>query len=243
MITEAEFIENVVDEITEGGTIMLKPKDDRIKTIIKNTIRKFRQNDDRASEHEYIIIKKELFNTPLFREKRAIQFPGCVIAVKRLRQTGAAYTLGSQNADFMKTNFNYAMAIAGNPGDMLTAVVNSYYRDFLRQFVLQDVSYNFQESTQRLIIEGRDVLTDLVAEAEVVIPDNAFYTIDDFFEYVVGTCKMSMSNVFGFSSKKLIANYDIDVTSIKEDGKRRIDDVKEVWKEQRENVSFLILSH
>jgi hypothetical protein len=239
-MTKQEFIYNVIDEITEGGSIPVKPKADRIDKIIKNAIRKFRDNDDRAVEHGYLIIRKEIFDLPLFKEQRRIQLPNCVKAVTFLRTLGHHHFSNNPDPDYQKTNYSYAAALAGNADAMTTAVGNTYYNEYLRHFILKGITYSFNEYTHCITVEGRNPQTDLCAEIYTYVPDEAMYEIDDFFEYVCGKCQISFANVVGFTTRKLIGNTEINFDEIRSNGKERIDAVIERWQDQRNNVDFWI---
>jgi len=241
METRREFIDRVVEEITEGLTIPVSPKTTRISSIIDRALRQFRENDERGTEMEYIIIKSSAFQTDLFKSKRQVKFPeGCVQAVTFLRTMGSNFSDNNINPDFLKTNFNYVNALNGNPSDMTTSVVNGFYNNFLKNFILKSVAYEFSEYTSSLTVIGRDPNVDLIAEAYVYIPESSFYRMVEFFDYVCGQCKMSFANTMGFINSKQIGNYEVNLQEIRTQGKEMVEEVKEKWKQQRESADFFI---
>lgn len=243
MVTRDEFIQRVVDELTEGLSIPASPKRERIETIIDNISKKFYEHDDRTNAPEYIIIKDGMFKTPLFKAKRQVQMPKCVIAITDIRTLGSNYFGNNINPDYLKTNFNYVNAITGNPTDMLVSVVNGFYISHLQNFILKGIAYDYNEFSQMLTITGRDPQYDLVATASVTIPLNSLFEMDDFFEYVVGKCRVSFGRIFGFTNAKQIAGYEIDLKEIKTDGQEAIDKVEEYWKDLQGNVDFFIVTN
>lgn len=243
MITRDEFIDRVIDELTEGMQIPASPRRERIETIIDTVAKTFYENDDRTNQPEYIIIKQAMFQTPLFKAKRQVKLPDCVIAVTNMQTLGSNYSGNNINPDFLKTNFNYVNAITGNPSDMLMSVVNGFYISHLAQFVLKTISYDYNEFSHMITIEGRDPAYDLVAFASVKISENSLFEMQDFFDYVVGKCKVSFSRVFGFVNTKQIGNAELDVKEIKQEGKDLIEKVEKYWEELRGNADFYIITN
>ena len=238
-MTRDAFIERVIDEVTEGRSMPVSPKRDRVNTIINNAKRYFKEYDDEASQFEYIVISSGVINTDLFRAKRQVQFPSCVIAVTGLQEMGTWYNTANINPDFRKTNFNYHLAAAGDSDTMLYGVVASYYADFLRNFIVRTISYEYNNNTHALTIKGRDNFIDAIASVYTLIPDEGLFEIDRFFRYVVGKCKVSFSNTFGLVDAKLLGGLTLDVKSIKADGQDLIKAVEEEIKGLRDSADFL----
>jgi len=242
-MTKDQFIVNVIDEITEGLTIPTSPNRKRIETIITNAIDEFKERDDESTEVEYIIIQSQMFSTPLFKKRRQIQMPECVKAITDFKIMGGPRYSGREiDPDYRKTNFNYASA-QGNPDRMLTGVVNDFYQDHLRAFELKSIAYKFSEYTHMLTVTGRDLREDVVAEAYVFIPDQSFYMMKRFFNYVCGKCMVSFGRITGFAEGKLIGGYNISINTIKQDGEKMVDKVEKDWEDQRKNVDFMIEGH
>lgn len=241
-MTRDEFIQNVIQELTHSMSVAGSPKEERIDFIIDRVKRKFYENDDRCNVTEYIIMKAELFSTPLFKAKRAVKMPDCVIAITDLRTIGSNYFGNNINRDYLKTNFNYVNALTGNPNDMLTAVVNGFYISHLQSFILKTVSFDATgiQFSHMLTITGRNPVQDLVATASVTIHEEALFEMADFFDYVVGECKKSFAKIYGFTNTKLIGGVDLNLVEMKDEGKELIDKVEAYWKEMQNNVAFFI---
>jgi hypothetical protein len=232
------FVERVIDEITEGKSIPVSPKKDRIKTIIKNATRYFKYYDEECQQFEYIIISSEVTDTELFRAKRVVQLPDCVVSIIGLSETGTWFNSAQVAPDYRKTNFNYHLAAAGDSDAMVYAVVSAYYTDFMRNFIVRTVAFDYNDNTHQLIVKGRNNFVDLVAHAIVGIDSEGMYNSDRFFRYVVGKCKISFGNIFGLVNAKLLGGLDIDIKSIKTDGIDLVKEVKEELDEQRDSADF-----
>lgn len=234
----SKFIKRVLDEITAGYSIPTQPKPERLDSIIDTAVREFRDNDDRANEVEYLILRNDLFQTPLFKAKRQVELPECVLAVTFLKTLGSNYFSHTVDKDFQKTNFGYVTALSGNSYDMLTSVVNSYYVDFLRNFVVKDITHEFSPYTNMLTVTGRDPFADLCAEAHVYIPEGALFKIPDFFNYVCAKCRINFGSIYGFISAKQMGGYDINASDLKSEGKEVIEKIEQKWEEQKNDAGF-----
>lgn len=239
-MTRDAFVNLVVNECTENGAIPAAPKLPRINSIIDLAARFFWENSDEAVSTEYIIIPSKITETPLFKAKRMVQFPKCVEAIMGLQETGAIMNTGSMNVnpDYRKTNFNYYLAVGGDSDTMLYGVMASYYSDFIRNFVVRTITFDFNPHTHMLTVLGRDAFVDMVAVAAVHIPLDGLMDYELFLRYVIGKCKVSFASTFGFVEAKLIGGLKIDLASIKEDGKEMIAEVKTRIEEDRQTLDF-----
>jgi hypothetical protein len=239
-----EFVNKVIDEITEGFQIPLKISEKRLDNIISNTMKKFKERDDDVTQVEYIILKNDLFHTELFKQKRIVQMPDCVHAITDLRNIGAREGFyNSNDPDFRKTNFAVHYDNFNWPNHskgMLTAVGEGYYRNFISQFVLNSVAYRYSDYQRSLVITGKDPIQNLAAEAHVYITENAFYNMDRFFEYVCAKCRISYANVIGFADIPRIGGINLNLEDIREQGKEKIAEIEQHWKDQMSDVHFMI---
>jgi len=239
-MTRAAFIDRVIDDITEGKSIPAAPKTVRINSIIDNALRFFKEKDDEGVEFEYVVLKQTAFQTPLFRARRQVQLPSCVEAITNVRRLGNV--LGGRNSevdkDYRKTYFNFALATSGNSHEMLTGVTQQFYEDFLSNFHLRTVGYGYNSHSHMLTIDGKDPQETMIAEAYVHLPDEAYFEMDRFFRYVAGMCRISFASTFSFVKQKTIGGREIDVNSIKSDGKDAVKEVKDEIRDQQNTVDF-----
>ena len=84
-----------------------------------------------------------------------------------------------------------------------------------------------------LTVIGVDPKANCVAHVSVKIPDESMFEHELFFRYVCGQCKISISQIFGFTDQKLIAGYKIDHQSIKSEGKELVKDVIQELQDKR----------
>jgi len=236
--TKTEFLARVIDEITQGKALPLTPNPERLEKILQTAKRKFYDNDDRANQVEYILIKPEMFQTPLFIEKRQVLLPDCVIALSYLKNVGANYYNQNVSPDFQKTNFSYAVAVTGNSYDMLTAVTQGFYADFLRHFVVRDITYEFNPYTHMLTVIGRNPGATAVAEANVAIAEGGLYNIPEFFEWVCAECRINFNRIYTFVDAKQLGSYNLNLADMKAEAKEAKTEVIELWERQTQNNNF-----
>jgi len=254
MATRAAFIEKVIEEITEGRSMPTAPKKSRIGSIINSALDYFWENDDDVHEFEYIIISSMAFETPLFSAKRQIKLPECVHAVTDLQEIGhqGGYQYGEVDSDYRQTNFNFHLALSGDSDAMLYGVVASWYADFMRNFVVRTVAYEYHEHSNALTIKGRDVRnhnkndisssnttgSDLVASCYVHMCEENVFESNRFFRYVCGKCRISFSRIFSLTDAKLIGGLMLNMSEMKSDGKEEVDEVKEEIEKQKDTIDF-----
>lgn len=259
MATRAEFIERIIDECTEGRAIPAVPKKERIDKIINTALKYFRQYDDEVHEFEYIIIKSDALQSELFKRRRQIKLPDCVHAITGLQEIGYqyGYQFNEVSPDYRKTNFNFHLSLSGDSDTMLYGVVSSYYADYMRNFIVRTVSFEYTEHSHMLTIRGRDTYSnineqnvdangnpqsgqDLVAEAYVYMCEEDIFESDRFFRYVTGKTKMSFANIFAFTEENLIGGRRLNMNEIKQDGKDLIAEVKQELSDQKDTLDFWV---
>ncbi len=227
-MTRDAFKTIVIDTVTEGLRIPSKPNDRALNTIIDNTKRWFHQNDDEATEFEYIVISYKNFSTPLFKARRQVKLADNVMAITELKNLGSRFAFGQVGGSSRgDTGFNRAMMIAGNSDNMLYAITANMYQDFIRQnFVLSTVSFDYNRHSKMLVIEGSDPSDDLIAYGEVKLCEEDMFENERFHRYVIGECKKSFASVFGLVKVKTIGGLEINTNDFKSDGKDMITEVK-----------------
>lgn len=233
-MTRKEFINRVIDEITEGGAIPASPNQHRINSIIDNAKLYFYEHDDDAHEYQYLLINKAAFRTQLFKEKRQIALPDEVHAVIRYKTLQKTFRYDmANNPDFKQTQWNFSLGISGDSTALLTSIAVNSYNTFLGKFVLDDIQYEFSSYSHMLTVKGRNAYEDTIAEVTVKINENDLFENERFFRYVCGKCKISFSSIIGFTGQKLIGGYQININDIKAEGKELVKEVLEEQKDQR----------
>jgi len=241
-MTRKEFINWLIDELSEGGTIPSAPNKNRINTIISNTRDYYYELSDLSHEFCYIIIDDTAFHTDLFKARRQIEMPKAVHAVVRIRTISGNYNLGLYNGkdtDFKQTNWNFNMGIGGNSNAMLTAITYNYYTSFLTNFIVTDLVYAFNQNTHMITVEGVDVKASILAECSMNVPEEKLFDDVMFRKYCLGKCKISFGNIIGFTDQKLIGGYKIDFKAIKDEGKDMVKEVETYLKEYQQSPADL----
>ena len=253
-----KFIENLIDDLTEGGSIPASPKLPRVVSTIQRCKEKWIELCDDSHELIYVIISKEAFKTDLFKQKRQVLMPSNLHEIERIRVvSGAAGTSVSDVPDFHKTSYNLQYAYGGSlhaetltaidPNSLsisnmnvsqrfLTGVTLDYYNSVVSRFLIDDLQYKFNPSTHLLTVHGADPGGNVLAECSFVIPDEGFYNQNLFYQFCLGNCKIGFANMIGFADQKLIGGNKIDFASIKSDGKEIIKEVKDRLKEEQETA-------
>ena len=242
-MTQGKFIERVIQEITFGGKIPNKINGERLNNIISNSVRKFRDKDDRSTLQHHLILPVSLFETEYFRQTRKVKIADCVKAVTDLKISNRQYLAwnGNVDSDFNKLGTVSGQFLGGTGVSILQAVATASYYDFAQTLNLQTVSYDFDEYSHQLVILGSNPRYDLIAEVFSYICEEAMYEMSSFFDYVCGKCYEDYAIVTGFTKLKLLNDYEINVSEIKSKGKELIDDVKKEWDEQLGESDFIVL--
>lgn len=234
-----EFIERVIDEVSEGGELKLAPDEKRIQRIIDQAKTYFWQNCMDAKQTEWLIIKEDLMKTDLYKERRMIKLPSCVRAIYELREAGSNWLNYNQNVnpDYRKVNFSYFnAALSGNTDAMVTAVSRGMAMDFIRSnFVLETIAFSYNDKSHMLAIEGRSIFRDMIASASIDIPEKSLYEMDLFFRYVVGLCRKSIARLLSVTELKLLGRSGLNVTEIKSDGDEEVKEIRALIKDENDN--------
>jgi len=238
--TKYSFQERVLDTITVGRTIPTAPNQKALDAIFANAARYFWDNNDYAHELEWLIIKQKAFDSDLFRNKRKVQLPDCVHAVANVQTTGrlngaSAYSFGNQT---LTGNVVLNGYLGASSGDMLYAIGRNYYADFQRNFILKDITFDYNTYTHQLTIMGRNPTVDVVCEAYLNIPQEALYGMDQYFRYVCGKCKVAFTTVYGITDAKMLGGIGLTLSDLRQEGKEEIQEVLDEIKAQRQNADF-----
>lgn len=243
-MTRDNFRENIVNIVTENGSLPIAPKNDTIDTIINNAKRYFYENWVYGQEEQYLIIKRDVLSSPLFKAKRQIKLPDTVRYVHQFEECKSNFFYNDINPDFRKTNFNYtAYAVNADSDTMLTAVTYAYYMDFIKQFVLKTVAFTYSSQSHMLFIVGRDqtLSHDLGARVMVDLPEEDLFNSDLFIRYVAAQCRLSANRAFSIIKMKTLGGGSIDWSEIKADAKADLADIKEIMDDDDSGAAFFMM--
>lgn len=243
-MNKAEFVELVLDEVTEGEELAIQPVPDRIDKIIKQASDFFWQNAMEAKQTEYLVINKALLETDLFKSRRSIKLPPCVRAIYCLEEMGADWINYNVNPDYKKVNYSYLnAAFTGDSDNMVYAVGAGMYFDFIRtNFIVKTVGFSYSGLTKTLSIQSRSKLNGLVAQAGIDIPLDKLMDSNLFFRYVVGLSRKSIGRIYSTTELKIIGRAGFNTNEIKKDGDEEVKEIRESIKEENESdVAFLMI--
>lgn len=241
MISQAQFVKKVVSDITFGDRIPNKIKNDRLSQIISDTIDLFRDKDSRSMMVHHLVIKNDNFNNDMFRKHRKVILPSCVKAVTDLVLSHRQYRHSGStiDTDFSKMGA-FATMFLDSGTSLLQAISSASYFDFANNLSLDSVSYDFNEFSHELYINGGTPKADLIAEVYSYISEEALYSMPSFFRYVSGRCMQEYCIITSFTKQKLLNDYDIDVTKIEKRGEKLIDGVEKEWDAQLGEGNFIL---
>lgn len=240
-MTKSQFISDLTTEITEGGSLPLKPNSTMIEHIIKRELIYFREKDDESVETEYIVIDNSILGSKLFKEKRMIKLGSCVEAIMDVKLANGLNLGNSEvSKDYRRTNYSYNIAAMGGSFDgVLNAIGSAYYQDFLNKFELKTISFRYNPHTNMLFIRGGDPFATLVAEAAVHIHDEAMFDRERFFRWVCAKCRLSISRTSG-AFKLEVAGKTLDLSEIKAMANEELKEIKEEIKDSRAYDFFIM---
>ncbi len=243
-MTRDSFRDIVVNTVTEYGSLPIAPKKDAIDMIINNAKRYFYQKWIYAQEEQYLIIDRNVLNSPLFKEKRQIKLPDTVRSVHQFEECKSSFFYNDINPDFRKTNFNYtAYAVNADSDTMLTAVTYAYYMDFIKNFVLKTVAFDYNPHSHMLFIIGRDqtLANDLGARVTVDIGEEDLFNADLFTRYVIAQCRLSANRAFSIIKMKTLGGGTIDWSEIKGDAKEDLNAIKQEMDDDDSGAAFFMV--
>ena len=241
-MTQQEFVQHCILMATDGYSLPAVSNTQYVDRLVDTVAKRFWDNDDRCNYPDLLIIKPDVLSTCLFRSKRQVVLPECIIAVTKLSHTRQGWDTDiTWDTDYGTQSFLYAGMLWGNSDTMLTSVALAGVQEFRNRFILDTIGYNYNEYTKALTVRG-SVLPgrDLVAEVSVTIPQEYLYAMVDFEDYVVGELKKNISRVIGFSNVKLLGGFSLEISDLRSEGDSMIEKVEEKWKAQEEDAGFMI---
>lgn len=251
MRTRDEFNQDIINALTASCQIPFKIPVQEIDRIVKYAKEWFYRNYEDAVDNVYILIPCEEYSKDsLFKLNRGITLPSCVYSVNGITKNNQ-FTAGSQimsNPDFTLEKFVYGnYGLAGTSGvedsmysdAVLAYVVYGSWDDLLYHITKHPLTYNYNRLNNRLFIKG-DVSNnpDLILDVYIKVPDEALYTLDLFYNYVLGESYMQLGNILGAFQMELPGNVQIDYSKSFDNGKTMVEEVKEEVKSLNSNSFF-----
>lgn len=244
--TKTQFIDRIKADASESCGIPITVNNERMEILLERARRYFYQNYDGAKQKAYIAIDRKVFEQPRFRETRKIRLPDCIHAVFRCAERGnylfsGVGSEGNPDPDFSPRKYRLGAALLGSSNDLVYSIALTYYNDFVEQFNLHTVSFEFNPLTRDLIIVGRDPKSNLVLSISEYINEDDLYSDDLFYKYMLGQALKTISKPLGVFQFKLIGGTALDLSEIKEDAAGYLEEVKEAFEEQRGDAAWFII--
>lgn len=240
--TKAQFIEEIKKDASEYCGIPVTVNQQRIDQLIRKALKYFYKEYDGAGQENYLAISKDVFNQQRFKETRKIRLPDCIRAIFRVAEKGQYLNgpagVGNVDPDFSARKYRLGAALLGSGNDIVYSLAITYYNDFVDQFDLKTIAFDFNPLTRDLTILGRNPRTNVVLHVSEYIPEEDLYSDVNFYNYVLGSAMKAIARPLSVFEFKLIGGTTVNFSSIMEEGQKLLDEVKDEF-EQQKNDGFL----
>jgi hypothetical protein len=227
-MTRAELIQLANDEITASGSLPYSIPERESERIIDQALNWFYINYQYAVETQYYVIERKWFDEPEFKKTRSILLPDCVVSVFECKEITGGGRLGTIDRDFSDNRLLAAeIYLAPFASDDLVLRTAQYsYWDLTKAFILERVRFDFNTNTHRLKIQGRNPKKNLFLDTYVKIEESKLYDDWYFQRYVTAQSKISLGRILGTFTFNLPGGITIDASSLKDEGKEEIEQIK-----------------
>ncbi len=236
--TKKQFIEEIKSDASDYCGIPITVNEKRIEQLLTKARRYFYHEYDGAGQEAWLAISQAVFTQPRFLETRKIRLPDCIRAIFGVKEKGLYYNGpgGSTNADpdFSPRKYRLGAALLGSSNDLVYAVALTYYNDFVDQFNLKSLAYDFSPLTRDLTIIGRNPKTNVILHVSEYIPEQDLYSDELFYNYVLGLALKTIGRPLSVFEFKLIGGTTVNFSSIVDEGNQLIADVKAEMEDQRQ---------
>lgn len=228
-MTESEFISQINGELTASGSLPTVVEEPELKRIIKQASMWFYQNWIQAVEPQHYVITKGEFNNSQFKQTRTIQMPDCTVTVYEVREINGVGRLGNIDRDFAEDRLIASeIFISSFHGDDLVMRTAQYqYFDLAKAFFLEDISFDFNENTKKISIQGRDPKYDVFIKSFGKIPLSKLYDDIYFLRWCTAEAKKSFGRIVSIYPFPLPGGVTINGDILKTEGEEEIQQLKE----------------
>lgn len=240
--SKAEFIDFVNEDISVGCGINVKLKAKQYDNIIRQAVNWFHENWYEAVSPDYIIISARKFYSKEFRDCRYVQFPDCYVSVDIVQESENTFFTGSPDKDFSANKFLLAEAyLAPFESDaLLYRTVQFSYYDLAKQFVLQDLQFDYSPAEFRLYILGREPRKDVIVRAYRKIDEIHLYNLEKFQRYVIARAKIQAGRTASYLEYPLIGGVTYNASMLLDEGKEEFEQVRNEIREEETSGSFFM---
>ena len=205
-MTRQEVVKYIKDEITISGAININVSDAEINRIIDRDIRIIRQINPMNVGKSFTVISNRVWYQPEFRRNRIIQFPECVRGI----------------FDFYERLFLSDIWMGGTMNaEVLTQRVVGYsFWDQMKQFIVRDIQFSWNEPLHQLLVTGRDVKQNVFCGIYVDNPEEVLFNDGYVLQYLSGSCYLRVAPLIGTFQTNLLGNVTVNTQYYTETGNK-----------------------
>ena len=198
-------------------------------------LRFFYKEYDSAYISKWFVIKNEYFNTAEFKETRRIKLPDCVMYVTECKVASnlIQFNLGESGLSISRMVAADIFLGAYSSDDLTTSIANMSYYDLTKAFLKDWISYDFNENSKILHLEGESPLKDLALLTYVKVDEDALFEDYLFIDYVRGLSLESMGRMMGVFDLNLPGNVKINSDMLRSQGREMVEEVKKKLEEMQ----------
>lgn len=228
-MTQNQFIQDVIDEVTVSGMIPVPLQPKEIERNIKVAANWFYPNYYNSVETAYYVLKLSAFQTAEFRQTRKIILPECVQNCFGVREINGFNRLGNIDKDFAEDRLIASeIFISSAHGDgLVMRTAQSMYYDLSKAFMVDMIGFEFNNNTNAVTIRGRDPRFDVLFTVANRIPLDRLLEDYYFSRYVTCLSKLSVVRAIGYVDFKFAGNHSINVDKIQDEATKELEEIKQ----------------
>lgn len=229
-MTIDRFIDIVMQDLSIGSLLPVSLTEDNIKYLIDYSAEWFYEYYENAVNLEYFVIRKEVFETDIFKKTRSIKLPDEIVSVFNVREVrrGSNILLAGDPEITLQKMIATELHFRPEISDSLVMYIAymSFY-DLSKSVFYQQIGYDWNKNTKELSFLGRNPLYDVILFTYVKIPLENL--LDDilFRKYVIGKCKIMLARLLSTFSYKLPGEIQINPDVIRQEGEAEVQKVEE----------------
>ena len=222
------------DEVTMSGSINISLAPKEYERICKKELKMLYTLYPDTAKKEFTILPWELFHTPLFKEKRQIKFPDCVLSVtKFIDMNRRNFFFGFRDTDFSWNKlFSTGLFVDGvfDMSVLTSRMVTWSVIDQLKLFSLEDIKHEWNYTDHTLLITGHLPYNSVYCELFTKVPDNLLYDDPWVQKWMSAKAKLNVAKTIGTFQATLIGSVQVNTSLYTEEANRDIEECKEYFK-------------
>lgn len=233
-----EFIQSVIQELTQSCAMPLPIPASAIPPLILQAAKFFWQNCDQAIEERYYCVSNSEFKRCC--DNSTVKLPSQIVSVFGVHKTTQSFNFGVLGDFSLERMIMNNTALSGSVGGSMNNVFGqgSGYNLMDVTAALYEVStykamfdtpltYNYNEFSNELVILGALNNSNLVLQCFVRLKLQDLYKNYYFFRYVVALCLRSLATIMGTFEFKLPGGVTLNYSRFHDMGTQEIDEIKE----------------